>query len=253
MLDNFGMGEFVTLAILALLFFGPEQLPRIGAQIGRWVSTMTGYSKAFMTEWRDEALVLQEAVAEVRGIRDELAAARAEITSTLDTARSDVDGALAGAKHDVQQQAKGIAQPPNRDPLPNAAPDSPPAAPMPPEEDERAAIAKTEAIVDDLLAERAATAEAPLDTLTPDAAPPPPRTVQPPTGRRTTAVESADLVRLRTQVSGLETEMSALRQELAQVRVRLHAVAPPADQVTDPAAAPERIPDTTAVPTGGAA
>jgi Sec-independent protein translocase protein TatA len=111
MLDNFGLGEFFFLAILALLFFGPERLPRIGAQFGRWVANLTQYSKAFMNEWRDEALVIQEAVEEVRGIRDEIAAARAEISSTLETARDDVsDGidvakdAISGARLDVSQR-----------------------------------------------------------------------------------------------------------------------------------------------------
>ena len=111
MLDNFGLGEFFFLAILALLFFGPERLPRIGAQFGRWVASLTQYSKAFMNEWREEALVIQEAVEEVRGIRDEIAAARAEISSTLETARDDVsDGidvakdAISGARLDVSQR-----------------------------------------------------------------------------------------------------------------------------------------------------
>ena len=50
MLDNFGMGEFFVLALFALLFFGPERLPQIGAQLGRWLSKLTGYSRAFMTQ-----------------------------------------------------------------------------------------------------------------------------------------------------------------------------------------------------------
>ena len=48
MLDNFGFGEFFTLALLALLFFGPEQLPRIGARVGRWIRNMTQYSRSFL-------------------------------------------------------------------------------------------------------------------------------------------------------------------------------------------------------------
>ena len=40
MLDNFGMGEFLMLALFALLFFGPERLPQIGAQLGKWLSKL---------------------------------------------------------------------------------------------------------------------------------------------------------------------------------------------------------------------
>jgi electron transport complex protein RnfC len=113
MLDNFGLGEFFFLAMLALLFFGPERLPQIGARLGRWVGSLTQYSKAFLTEWREEALAVHEAVEEVRGIRDEIVAARAELSSTLNTAREDltegVDAAreaVTGARLDVAQQIK---------------------------------------------------------------------------------------------------------------------------------------------------
>ena len=58
MLDNFGLGEFFFLAMLALFFFGPERLPQIGARLGRWVAGLTQYSKAFLTEWREEALAI---------------------------------------------------------------------------------------------------------------------------------------------------------------------------------------------------
>ncbi len=255
MLDNFGVGEFFALAILALLFFGPEQLPRIGAQIGRWVSSMTGYSKAFMAEWRDEALVLHDAVAEVRAIRDDLAAARADIVSTLDTARGDVNGALAGAKIDIQQQVKGITQSPSGGRTP-AAPDTPSTtAPSPPDKgDEVTAVAKTQAILSDLSEKRATAQETFLGATGPAATTPPPHaTSQASTDRRTTPVGPADLARLRTQVSDLETEMSALRGELAQVRVRLRPAAPPADQEEDPVATSKAVPDTTAIPIGEAA
>jgi Sec-independent protein translocase protein TatA/uncharacterized protein YukE len=229
MLDNFGMGEFFALAILGLLFFGPERLPQIGAQIGRWVSRMTGYSKAFMTEWRDEALVLHDAVAEVRGIRDELAAARADITSTLDTARSDVNGALAGAKLDVQQQVKGISQAPSGE----GTPPTQDAPSLPDKKDEGDAITKTQAILSDLSKKRAV---APAST-----------------DRRTTPVGPADLARLHTQVSDLETALSALRQELAQVRVRLRPPAPSANPQEDPVAATDLDSGATAIPIGEAA
>ena len=106
MFDNLGFGEIAMLALMALLFFGPERLPQIGARIGRWIATLTQSSKAFMNEWREEALVVYDAVEEVRGIRDEIAAARAEIAGTVTTARDDVNGALSGARADVQSQVR---------------------------------------------------------------------------------------------------------------------------------------------------
>jgi len=155
MFDNFGLGEFFFLALLALLFFGPERLPQIGAQIGKWIARLTQYSKSFMNEWRDEALAIHEAVEEVRGIRDEIAAARAEITSTLDTARGDltegIDAAkeaVTGARMDVtnrlalqQQEAAADLERIAREERGEASPD---------EGGEDAAIARTQQILDDL-------------------------------------------------------------------------------------------------------
>jgi len=107
MLNNLGFGEIATLALMALLFFGPERLPQLGARVGRWIATLTQSSKVFMDEWREEALVVYDAVKEVKGIRDEILAARAEITGTVTTARDDVTGALSGARADVQAQVRG--------------------------------------------------------------------------------------------------------------------------------------------------
>lgn len=125
MLDNLGFGEFFALALMALLFFGPERLPQIGAKLGQWVRKLTGYSRAFMTEWSEEALVIRDAVKEVKGLRDEIIAAQAEIASTMDTTRTDVNEALDGAKLDVRQQVAGVAgavAPDNRGDLPAKSP-----------------------------------------------------------------------------------------------------------------------------------
>ena len=103
MLDNFGMGEFLILALFALLFFGPERLPQMGARLGRWLSSLTQYSKAFMNQWSEEALVIRDAVAEVKGIRDEIVAAQAEISSSLDTARQDISQTIEEARGTVNE------------------------------------------------------------------------------------------------------------------------------------------------------
>jgi Sec-independent protein translocase protein TatA len=165
MLDNFGLGEFFLLAMLALLFFGPDRLPQIGARIGRWVANLTQYSKAFMTEWREEALVIHEAVEEVRGIRDEIAAARAEISNTLETAREDVtEGidtakeAISGAQTDVTQRIQQQRREATAD-LEQAAREESSSA-LPDSSGEGAAIAKTRQILEDLQTKRDAAAPA---------------------------------------------------------------------------------------------
>jgi Sec-independent protein translocase protein TatA len=243
MLDNLGLGEFFFLALLALLFFGPDRLPRIGAQLGCWIRGLTQYSSAFLNEWRDEALVIHDAVQEVKGIRDEIVAARTEIAGTLDTARTEVGDAVSGATRDVQQQIKHSTQI-----LPEA--NTPPKAPTAEETGTDAAIARTQAILDELRDPRPAAADVPpsrsepsghdeLETPsvvpreTPARAPPPQMPVQ-------GAHQGAQFEGLRSQVDLLRTEMRALQAELAQIRARIEARATRARSEAFPADTTER-------------
>jgi len=166
MLDNFGLGEFFFLALLALLFFGPERLPQMGARLGRWVGNLTQYSKAFMTEWREEALAIHDAVAEVKGIRDEIVAAQREISGTLDTAREDmVDGidtakaAVSDATQDVtsriQRQRLRAAQ--DFDQLSEEQGNTTPSAAGSDGSGTTAAVAKTQQVLANLQERRSAT------------------------------------------------------------------------------------------------
>lgn len=105
MFDNLGVGEFFMLAVFALLFFGPERLPQMGAKLGQWLGKLTQQSKLFMNQWREEALAIHDAVEEVRGIRDEIVAAQRQLAETMDSARGDitesldeVKGTLGGSK-----------------------------------------------------------------------------------------------------------------------------------------------------------
>ena len=205
MLDNLGFGEFFFLALLALLFFGPERLPSIGARIGGWVRSLTQYSSAFLNEWRDEALAVRDAVEQVKGIRDEIVAAQAEITGTLEMARSDASDAVSGARHDVRQQIQHSTQV-----LPDDT--SHPAAVE--EAGEDVAIAKTQEILGSLLAQ-----DSPQERVAPEDAPATP--AAPPTPPAQPAhVSPADVEQLRNQVAVLQEEMDDLRTEVARYRAR---------------------------------
>lgn len=156
MLDNFGIWEFLLLALFALLFFGPERLPQIGARLGRWLSQLTQYSKAFMNQWSDEALAIQDALQEVKGIRDEIVAAQAEIASSLHTARDEIDGTIREARGVVDAaRPKSIldldASPPALPAGATAPIDRAPGAGS----GDDVAIAKTQQILDDLMKNRA--------------------------------------------------------------------------------------------------
>jgi sec-independent protein translocase protein TatB len=232
MLDNFGFGEFFFLALLALLFFGPERLPQIGAKIGQWIASLTQYSKAFMTEWSEEALAIRDAVEEVKGIRDEIAAAQAEIAGTLNTARNDVDGALSDARADVQQQIASVgtaAAPEATSPAPSAAPTverSVDAATPDAAGSEDAAIAKTQQMLSDLkekLAARQAQAAAPPEGDTDDAA--------------RDAPEKED-----ASTSDRDVALAETRQMLGDMRVKFAAhqatLSAPSSPATPPADSP---------------
>ena len=39
--------EFIVVAVVALLFIGPKELPRVMMNIGRWVGRMRGYARHF--------------------------------------------------------------------------------------------------------------------------------------------------------------------------------------------------------------
>jgi sec-independent protein translocase protein TatB len=153
MLDNFGLSEFLLLATLALLFFGPHRLPAMAGQLGRWLRKLTDYSKSFMNQWSEEAMAVQDAVAEVKGLRDEIRAAQAEIRSTLDTARGDIDGAISDAKNQIREAQPNASAmldgPPPPQPAATATTAGAVAASTPRASDD-VAIDKTQQVLDDL-------------------------------------------------------------------------------------------------------
>ena len=219
MLDNLGLGEFFFLALMALLFFGPKRLPQIGARLGRWIRSLTQYSSAFLNEWRDEALAVQDAVQEIKGIRDEIVAARAEIAGTLDTARTEMGDAVSGATRDVREQVKRSTQM-----LPETSP--------PPEPPIEEGIG-TDVAMDGLRKERVGADAPPLRSELSKNAPEAPSAETPQAAGtmpalRQTPIQGAqiaglrgpspELRTLRGQVDLLRAEMRELEAELGQTR-----------------------------------
>jgi Sec-independent protein translocase protein TatA len=265
MLDNFGLGEFFFLALLALLFFGPERLPEIGARLGRWVGNLTQYSKAFMTEWREEALAIHDAVAEVKGIRDEIVAAQREISGTMSTAREDMmDGidtakaAVSGAAQDVtsriQQQRLQATQ--DFDRLGEGQASAGPSAPGSDGSGTTAAVAKTQQILDDLQKRRMATAQvepaaqaepAALDSVEGKVAADTPEQEAPP------ASPEEERQRIRRLIEeGMKPKQPEEEAKAGGVSIRSAAI-PPSDAAGQPAAqadttAAENVPEEEAPP-----
>jgi len=232
MLDNLGFGEIFFLGLLLFLFLGPDRLPQLAARLGRWVSNLTRYSGAFMNEWREEVLVMHDAMEQVKGMRDEIAAAQAEIVSTLHETRNDLGGAVEGARQDVGQQLQRATRFVPEGPAPGmaAAPEGAsrpassraalpgPSVPATAARSDGAAVDKTQQVVDRLLARRA-TAPAPSrvprgepQVIPERASPSLPAQPSP-----------ADLARLRDQVRDLGAEMEELRAIAADMRKSLQA------------------------------
>jgi Sec-independent protein translocase protein TatA len=161
------MGEFLMLAFFALLFFGPERLPQIGARVGRWLSQLTQYSKAFMTQWSEEAGAIQDAMQEVKGIRDEIRAAQVEISQSLNTARQDITDTIDEAKGTIQEATPtaGAVLKAGPPPAPSTTQETEQAQrpAQTPSGDDGEAIAKSQQIVDELLKKRGLSPESEAD------------------------------------------------------------------------------------------
>jgi Sec-independent protein translocase protein TatA len=229
MLHNLGFGEVFFLGLLLFLFLGPERLPQLAAQLGRWISNLTRHSGAFLNEWRDEALVVHEALQQVKGMRDEIAAARAEIASTLYETRVDLGQAVEGARQDVGQQLQratrlvpeeGTAGAAGSPTAPSRAVSSQALPPAMTARSDGAAVDKTQQVVDRLLAKRAAGPAASGVPLGPVQAASERASLSSP---MQSPPSPADLARLRAQVRDLGAEMEELGAMVAEMRAALQA------------------------------
>jgi len=55
-LDNINWIELLFILILGLILFGPEKLPAIGAEMGRYTHKLQRLSAQFLAQWREEVV-----------------------------------------------------------------------------------------------------------------------------------------------------------------------------------------------------
>ena len=78
---NIGFWEIFTLAVLALLIFGPEKLPEISRNVGKTVATFRREARSTLDELKRSGDFegVTEVASELRGARAELKGASAEL------------------------------------------------------------------------------------------------------------------------------------------------------------------------------
>ncbi len=81
MFGSIGGSEFLLIAVLALLLFGPRKLPQIGRSIGRALAEFRGATQEFKSSLEREVKL-----EEIRDTGKDLAEAGREIRSTVDEA-----------------------------------------------------------------------------------------------------------------------------------------------------------------------
>lgn len=68
---DIGIGEILVLAILGLLIFGPERLPRAAADAGKWVRQLRSMATSARQDLADSAgLDLGDTVDSLRSLRE---------------------------------------------------------------------------------------------------------------------------------------------------------------------------------------
>ena len=128
-----GPAELILILVVALIFVGPERLPRLAADIARTIREVRKYTGSIAAEFTEVLQEFEKDTADDRGqwkeIGQGLTDATRSVTDALKQAHS--DAANAGATPDGAPAASpgGAAAPAHRQ---GAAPaDVPPAAPAP--------------------------------------------------------------------------------------------------------------------------
>jgi len=91
MFGSVGGPEFLLIAVLALLLFGPRKLPQIGRSIGRAMAEFRGATQEFKNSLQREV-----ELEELRGVKNDLDSVSREITETVRETTSVSGDAVSG-------------------------------------------------------------------------------------------------------------------------------------------------------------
>lgn len=79
-MGNLGFPELLVIAVVALLVFGPERLPELAQQAGRFISRFREETSKSVAELK-KAAEIEDLDRELRSMRDELRGVGKELTS----------------------------------------------------------------------------------------------------------------------------------------------------------------------------
>lgn len=114
-MDFLGVGvqEVIAIIILALIFIGPRELPRLASRAAKFLRDLRQVSNAFMGEWRRELEELDPG-GEIRELKSELD----ETRQSLQDARRDMGKAFTEVGKDIEDTAKTAQNAANLKPKP---------------------------------------------------------------------------------------------------------------------------------------
>lgn len=88
---DFGFWEILTILLVALLIAGPERLPGLAAELGKWAGNIRRLAGEFKSELTQE-LEHKEITQQIKPLADDIAAGKKEIEETVGKVNKNLRG-----------------------------------------------------------------------------------------------------------------------------------------------------------------